>query len=236
MKLYKAAWLIVCAAVGLVGVSVMLLLSPPAFVFLFLSFGIVAIVVTQAVSGRSDMGSRRERLRRLITAALIAGTAAGAFVGLAVILGAGVLLLVACLVVSSPTIVHAYGRWLASTSGDGVRHLDAIARAISYAGAPTWTPVQPVLGPRSLSDQQLRQTWQNSYLTLQERPTVSRAMAIVEERAMQLAEFERRNPAGFTMWLASGASAAGIPLTYLVERRAACPGINWDEPIPGQEW
>ena len=229
MKIYRTAWLLASAAGVVVGVSVLLLLSPPALVFLFLSFG----VVTSVVSGRFVVGSRSERLRRMSKAAVLGGSAASAFVGLAVVLGAGVLLLTAFLVVTSPAIIQTYGRWLARTSGDGVRHLDVIARAISCAGAATYAPV---LGPPPPSDQQLRQEWQSSYLALQEELTVCQAMAIVEERALQLEEFERRNPAGFMMWLASGASAAGIPSTYLVERRADYPGINWDELISGQEW
>ena len=229
MKIYRTVWLLATAAAAIVGVSVMMMLSPPAFVFLFVSFGLV----TSVVSGRFVLGSRQERLRKIGTAALLGGSAASGFVGLGVVLGGGVLLLVAFLVVSSPATIQVYGRWLAGTSGDGVRHLDEIARAISYAGAATYAPV---LGPPPPSDQELRQAWQSSYLALQQVPTVSQAMAIVEERALQLTEFERRNPAGFMMWLASGASAAGIPSTYLVERHADHPAIDWDALISGQEW
>ena len=40
-------------------------------------------------------------------------------------------------------------------------------------------------------------------------------MRIVEERGGYLDELERRNPAAFAAWLASGATAAGNPLPYL---------------------
>jgi hypothetical protein len=236
MRTYRAVWLLGCATLGLLGVGVALLLSPAAVAVVFLGSAVAAMVVTEVVSrtgrqGRAD-GSR---LRRTGTVGVLAGTTAAAFVGLAVALGAGVFLLLVALVGSSPATVGAYGRWLTSTPGDGTGRLHAIAEALSYAGAASCGPHQLVPIPVPLSDRELTDAWSATYVAMQQPSSIGEHLRLIEQRAAYLAEFERRNPAGLTTWLASGASPAGIPLVYLVERRAAYPAINWDALISGQD-
>jgi hypothetical protein len=236
MRIYRAVWLLGCAALGLLGVGVALLLSPAAVAVVFLGSAVAAMVVTEVVARTGRLGAEGgSRLRRTGTVGVLAGSTAAAFVGLAVALGAGVFLLVVVLVVGSPATVGAYGRWLTSTPGDGVGRLHTIAEALSYAGAASCGPYQPVPLPVPLSDRELTDAWSATYVAMQQPTSTAEHLRLIDQRAAYLAEFERRNPGGLTTWLASGASPAGIPLVYLVERRAAYPAIDWDALISGQD-
>lgn len=234
MSAYRIVWLVVCAALALVGISVAFILSPAAVLVLFLTFAFVGALLTLVVV--SEHGKRPPRVRTwlVVNSALVGGTVAAAFVGFAVILGPGVFLLVFFVLVSSPYAVSAYSRWLDSAPTPSAAQLDALARACAYA-SPECVPIQPMSELHLLTDEQLCQAWRASYLALQERSSGVQMTGTVQERQRYLDEFERRNASGLTAWLASGARAAGNPLPYLVQGRADCPATNWDELIGGQD-
>lgn len=235
MRAYRIVWLVLCAALAMVGASVAFVVSSAALAVVFPAFAVVGSILAHAVV--SEYGARRasNRTRLLATGALVGGTTAGAFVGFAVILGAGVFLLGLLVLVSSPHAVGAYGRWLGSAPKPSADQLDALARAFAYA-SPEYVPIQPLSGPRLLTDEQLCQGWRASYPALQERSSAIEMMRAVEERRRFLDEFERRNASGLAAWLASGARAAGNPLPYLTEHHPPHPAINWDELIREQDW
>jgi hypothetical protein len=56
MKAYRVGWMVVCAAICVVGVGVVFVLSSAALLFLFLSFAIVGSILTPAVAGPSGTG------------------------------------------------------------------------------------------------------------------------------------------------------------------------------------
>jgi hypothetical protein len=236
MNFYRKVWQLACAGLGLLGLGVALLLSPAALAFIFASFAVAAVVVTEAAAKAGRLARPHgSRVRRMATVALGGGSAAGGFVGLGVALGPGVFLIVLSLVVSAPATIAAYGRWLASTPDDGDGRLHKMAQALSYAGAASCAYMEPGLTQLPMNDQELAQAWSASYRALQAPASIRHQLRVVEERATYLAEFERRNAAGLTTWLASGASPEDIPLICLTERRAAYPAINWDELITDQD-
>lgn len=234
MRTYRVVWLFVWVMIALVGVSVAFIASPAALGFLFLAFAALGSMLPLSIVG--DYGNRcaRDRIRLIAKGALIGGTTAGSFVGFAVTLGAGVFLLVVFLMISSPSALSAYGRWVSSAPKPSAAQVEALARALAYANPEYVPPVQQLGDLRLCTDEQLCRDWRSSYFALQAESSSTGMTRAVEERQRYLDEFERRNRSGFAAWLASGARAPGDPLPYLTGGAVAHPTINWDELTRGQ--
>jgi hypothetical protein len=65
------------------------------------------------------------------------------------------------------------------------------------------------------SDAELCRAWRVSYAQLQTHGGAARAEHLAEQRRTYLDELQRRSPAGFAAWIASGARAGGDPARYL---------------------
>jgi hypothetical protein len=238
MKAYRVAWLVLCVLLVIIGVSVAFFLSPAALACIFLVLSAAGSIATVCLV-RDDRGSsRRNRTRLVVNSAVVTGATGGAFVGFAVLLGAGAFLLVALVVASSPYAVGSYSRWLKSGPHPSAAQVDALARALAYA-SPEYIPVAWAPEPgelEQLTDEQLCQQWRASYMALQQRTSMAKTIETVAERQRYLDEFERRNARGFAAWLTSGARAPGNPLPYLIGSRLEHPTINWDELTRGQDW
>lgn len=233
MRVYRWAWLLVCATLVAVGVTVVLFMSAAVLVFLFLSFAAVGVVLTLAEAGEAS-AAQMSRARRVVSGGLLAGTLAPAYVGLAVVLSAGVFLMVLLFAASSPYAVSAYARWMRGDStSPAAPKVPPAARAPRFsASAPGWAPPprSPELSRLSIED--LCQAWCASYLLLMERSagtTTNALIATVQERQSYLDELERRNAAGLAAWLASGARVASNPLPYFGRDRVDRAAINWDD-------
>jgi hypothetical protein len=236
MKTYGVLWLVVSIPLAMVGMSLALVLSPAGLGAVFIAFAATGAALMKCAVREFKKRPRQERARLALRGALIGGTTAGAFVGFAVLLGANVFLLAVLVLGSSPFAVGAYARWLRSATTPSAAQLDALARALAYAG-PNYVPFVPSSELDAFTDEQLCQAWRASYLALQQQQlSTSQMLATVAERQKYLDEFERRNPSGFVAWLASGARAPGNPLPYLVGTRYDNPSINWDELTRGQDW
>jgi hypothetical protein len=239
MKVYRLAWLIVCATLAALGVAVLLLLSPAALTYLFGVSAALGAILTLPAAVKHGTRPRTASARRVLTGALGGGTLASACVGFAIVLGAGVFLLILAVAVSSPYAVGAYIRWMGSVPASSTMPVAGWASGVLYPTglaypAPGWAP--PQVGPdlRRLSTHELCRAWCASYLILVDRSSGSMTKAVlatVEERQSYLDEFERRNATGLAAWLASDARVASNPLPYLVEDRADRSVINWDELI-----
>jgi hypothetical protein len=233
MNAYRAVWTTVWGVLALVGAGATLVLSPGALVFLFVTFAVSGALMTPAVVSDYVQRPLRERRRLTTTGAMVGGTTVSAFVGHAVVLGAGVFALCLLALASSPPAVSAYGRWLRAAPTPSQAQLDAMARGLAYA-SPDYVPIQPIPELRLLTDEQLCRRWRSSYVALQSAVSAARMMRTVEERQRCLDELERRNATGLAAWLASGARAAGNPLPYISEDCSCRPAINWDELLRGQ--
>jgi hypothetical protein len=234
VKAYRVGWMVVCAALCAVGVGVLFIVSSATLLFLFVSFAMVGPILAPAVAGDFWDRPPRERAGLLVTGAVVGGTVADAVVGLAVILGVGVLPLVLVGLASSPYAVDVYRRWVVSAPSPPA--------ARSVTSAPTMPrtqrehpSVQSVSDLQRLTDEQLCQGWRASYLALQVRPSATATLETVELRQRYLDELQLRSSRGLTAWLASGARAAGNPLPYLVADRVDAHPINWDELTRGQD-
>jgi MFS family permease len=231
MEIYRVLWLSVCVPLGAIGAAVGLVVSPAAVVFLRIAAGAVGSVTLclfDAYWGRSTTG----RLRLLAGGALVGGTGGGAFVGIASLLGPGVLLLAAVVLAGSPYAVKVSGRWLRSLRTPSTAQLDAVARAFAYA-SPEYAQFRAPV--RDLTDEQRCKRWRASYRASQrQQSSAVKLIAGVAERQMYLEELERRNSSGFAAWLAAGAEAAEDPLPYLNGDRVDAPAVDWDELTRGQ--
>jgi ABC-type polysaccharide/polyol phosphate export permease len=81
-KAYRVVWLIVCAAFGVVGVSVAFHAAPYNLVVLSVECGVAAGVWSLLVVRFRD-SSRRSRVRFVLLVGLAGAAAGGAFVGFA---------------------------------------------------------------------------------------------------------------------------------------------------------
>jgi hypothetical protein len=237
MKVYRILWLAVCVLLAMIGASVAFVVAPlPMTVLSFVFAAISAIVAwTWTLQSQDTQHPPRDRMRVMTTSALVGGTTVGAFVGLTVLLGAGVFLLVIVVLASAPYALSAYGRWLRSLPTPSAAQLDTMARSLAYT-SPEYLAFQPPSELSDLTAEELCGSWRASYAALQHQPSAAQTMATVAERHRYLDELERRNPSGFAAWLASGARTPGNPLPYLTRERAHHPAINWDELTRGQDW
>lgn len=231
MKVYRVVWLIVCAAFALVGVSVAFYASPAEMLLMSVASAVVTTSWSVLVVGHEDR-TRGSRARRLLGAALVGGTTGGAFVGYAVVFGAGVILLAMALLGTSPYAIRAYGRRLRATAETSGARFDAVVAAFAYTGLG-FVPVQRGSELCMLTDEQLCEAWRSSTTALR-GGSPHRLKRTVEDRQRYLDELERRNPNGIAVWLACRDTAERDPLVYLVEGWADLPKVDWDELTRGQ--
>jgi hypothetical protein len=231
MRAYRVVWLIVCAAFGVVGVSVAFYAAP---------YGLVVLSVECAVSAgiwsllvvRYRERSRRSRARFVLVASLAGGAAGGAFVGLAVVLGPGVIVLAIALVGTSPVVLKAAARALRAAWASSGGHFELAGSALAYTGLG-FVPIARGDHLSLLTDDQLCEAWRSSTTALHGCST-QRVKGIVDQRQRYLDEFERRNPTGLKVWLASTDTAGCDPGVYLIERWIDLPVADWDELTRGQ--
>jgi hypothetical protein len=224
MEPYRVVWLSVCVLMGVIGAAVAVVLSPVAMAFLFLVFGAVGSLLAFCLVDAYWECGTVGRLRLLAGGWLAAGIGVGAFVGLASLLGPGVLLLAAAVSAGSPSAVKASRRWFRSVRTPSTAHPDAVARAFAYASPESGRIPAPQL--RDLTDQPLRKRWRPSYRTAQPPPSSAvKPIAADATRQRYLDELERRNSSRFRGLDGRGPDTAADPLPFLVGDRV----VDWDE-------
>ena len=231
MRVYRVAWSIVCGSLAAVGLAVLAIISLAVLMTLLVVFALLGVTLVFAAADETGNTTERVRPRRVLAGAMAAGTAAPAFVGLAAVLGPGVLLLVPVVAATAPSAMSLYARWLRAATTPPNMSIAAWAPGL-VSPVPEWAPPQVRPDLDLLSTEELCQAWCASYLVLKDRSSRREAkatLATVQERQRYLDELERRNTTGLTAWLASGARVASNPLPYLVENRTERPAINWDE-------
>jgi len=224
-KMYRVTWLVGCAGVAAVGVTVLAIHSLAVLVTLFVAFALVGATLVLAWAGESGESPGPGSARRTFAGAVAAGTAAPAYVGLAAVLGPSVLILIVVVAATSPSAMSLYGRWLRAASAPTNVSFAAWAPGFAYP-LPGWVPPQRPPDLHLMSTEELCQAWCASYLVLRDRSSrgeAKAALATVAERQRYLDELERRNASGLTAWLASGARVASNPLPYLTETRKRAP-------------
>lgn len=168
------------------------------------------------------------------TAALMIGVGAAIHASPAALLDQRVAWLGLFALLSSPPAVRTYGRGLRSLPTPSAAQLDAFARVFAHADVG-YVGVLPPPDPRGLTDEELCQRWRASCLYLRHRPSPAQVMREVEQRQIDLDEFERRHPAGYAAWLASGAGNVDDLTPYFLGGRVGDATINWDELTLGRD-
>jgi hypothetical protein len=234
MTTYRTWWRIACTALLLIGVSAAVNASPEALPVAFMVVAVAcALVSLRAIRLRGSARAGLVRARIVATSALVGGTTAAALVGFAGLLGERVALLGVFVLVSSPSAVRKYGRWLRSVPTPSAAQLDAFARV--FAIDMGYVGVQLPPAPQVLTDQELCQRWHASCLYLRRRPPRAQLVREVERRQTYLDEFERRYPRGYAAWLTSGAGALEDLTPYVIGGRVDHAAINWDELTRGRD-
>lgn len=231
MKAYRVVWLIVCAALGVVGVSVAFHAAPDHFVVLSVECGVASGIWSLLVA-RHGARSRRSWARFVCLTSLAGGVAGGAFVGFAVVFGPGVVALVLALAGTSPAALRLAARAVRAALAPSEGYFEIAGNALAYSGLG-FVPVQRGDDLGLLTDEQLCDAWRTSTAALRQC-TPQRLKRIAAQRQRYLDEFERRNPKGLKVWLTSSDTAACDPRVFLVEGWADLPAVDWDELTGGQ--
>ena len=155
----------------------------------------------------------RRGLRALLECGAVLGFAATAVMGALAVLGVlGCLVLLPFLgtqrLISG--VVTSYVRdrfgWADPATGLGPGQVDRLETSVGR---------QERVELDLLDDVALCRTWRHSFLRVESAASADTLHTVAEHRRRCLDEIERRNPAGFAAWLASGGHAASDPLPFL---------------------
>ena len=136
---------------------------------------------------------------------------------------------------SSPSAVRTYGRGLRSLPTPSAAQLDAFARVfahadVGYVGNPA--PARPARAHRRGVVPALARQLSCTCGVGPRRPQVMRE---VQQRQIDLDEFERRHPGAYAAWLASGPENLDYLTPYDLGGRVGDTTINWDELTLGRD-
>ena len=171
-------------------------------------------------------------VRGALLGTCVAGSSVGAFTGLTTIIGPVAVLVVLVAVATSPWAVRFVRDWLREVLSSD-EQFDTWLQTLAWA-SPGFVPFQPFPQVQPMTDQQLCAAWCASYPAGGRRPAPG-VPARRQERDGYLGELQRRHPAAFAAWLASGATPSSDPLPYLNLPLSDRETINWDELIGGQD-
>lgn len=219
MNLYGRVWLASSAA--LVGIGILLaMISLPvsALVGLSLLAAALACAILGIREGQTDVARLRcsaRFVRKYLQVALVGAAIGQATVGWVAATGPLGVTVVVLLTASAPPTVS----WVRQKRGS---HPEATPPADSESehghltSASTWLPAAPAVGQPMdhLSDEDVVFAWRCSYIVLIRARSAAELTSIIDIRSRCLDELERRNPTGFTRWIAAGARAASDPSRY----------------------
>jgi hypothetical protein len=192
---YRRLWRATCTVFGALGLAVGFGVLPIEAVMTFVVLSVTAGLTVAIERDSGHRGSALHGSGRWIRIAAMAYGTWIAVLGLGQLLGVGFFLVALGLTASSPPAVRAYlRRWRSSTDDE-----------YEYTAASTT---------------QLCRAWQASYAGLQSAESHSVRLRIIDARQRCLDELERRDPVGFSAWLASAASPAGSPERFIAPRQS----------------
>ncbi|MGH3098271.1 MAG: hypothetical protein ACRDMV_19990 [Streptosporangiales bacterium] len=258
MSVYRCVWLTVACTLAAAGIGLTFLALPVAAVVdaviagAFVG-GAAAAVTLHWLAGRPPSTGRQVVVgTRVAVRDVAAAGIAGATVGLALagtidLLGAmafGMDLIVGgVLVASSPPAIRRYAAGPAVPTEPAPAPLPAEPRtapaptesrtapAPPREAAPPREPALEALALRSLSYAELCRAWHASYGELAGTGDAADRSRLALTRRSYLDEFERRDPAAFTRWLADIARAAVNPASS-IPTPSPRPNRHGDEPRP----
>lgn len=223
MEKYRTVWLSLVVAAATIGAwTTLTAWSLAGGLSTFVACSIIGACVATAMTGEL-------RWQAAVAAGLLCGLAVLGILGLGLILEVLLIPLLLIMAVSSPTAVVWFRRFVYWHNTAVVPDESGAAPSESASGtdpSPAGVvvePDEPEMDPavEAMDDAALCLAWRMSYLALERPLPFASRLRWVERRQECLDELERRNPSGFSAWLASGARAAGDPSKYILraERR-----------------
>ncbi len=125
-------------------------------------------------------------------------------------------------------------RWLKSAPRPSAADVEAITSALLWA-SPGYVPIDLPPSLRLLPDDELCRRWRASCEQLDEPTSSVPGPEVVRERQELLDEIERRNPAGFSAWLASPAPTAASLALHLSRVPTGEGSLDWDVLLEREE-
>ena len=233
MNHYRVVWTAASGLLALIGTARAFTWSPGTVLPVLLAFflvGALTTFLTALLHGRTGL----RLVGPVVLGACISSAAAVAFIGYALLLGAGVWLLALGVLLTSPYVIGTCRGWIASAPTPSTAQLQAAVTALAYA-SPGFVPIDALLDLRLLTDDQLQRRWSDSWREPCAARTVEQQLRTARERQDLLDEMERRNPDGFGAWLLSDDQAfGGLPPRLDQADAASCP-IDWDALLHDQD-
>ena len=224
----RIAWWLGAALVAFGGAAAALFTLPPVVGVLVVGgAGGVSVLRWVSLRGATTHGVRRALGHRTVVTTWAAAGSLIVGLGVLTVTGMSGLLLLGLLVVTSPPAVARYC----------VLFPELLPLYILLRRAPTLGPVVSRRGAStlpltSLSVEQLCRAWRHSSSTIGRARTVAERTAATTIRAGYLDELERRDPAGFSAWIAKSPPPSGDPSRYV--RRASRGRAPWLGRLRGQ--
>lgn len=218
MSTYREVWGFIVGVLTAVGVSLALLLVP------WDTLGFITLVLLMAVAAVTWACAESRGWSQALWLGLLTMCALVGAIGYLTLLGPAGAVPVTVAALSSPPLVRALSRDRRGTPADDWPVVPSPrASTAEVSAAASWSVEQTLSrqswmtgSSREMEPTALCRAWRESCLAL-EQPVSARCKAgIVQRRRELLDELERRNPAGFTAWLASGARPAEDPRRYIV--------------------
>jgi hypothetical protein len=232
MRWYRLAWISVAATLAVLGILAGGAASPASAMLAFTFFAVSAAIAVLAASQTDGPRVHSRTFRHALIGAGIAGSSAAAVLGLSTIAGPSTALVVAfALTATSPRTINTLRRWSGAVRPSGDQ-LDAVMHALACS-SPGFVPFQRVPTELPATDERLCRAWCASFVALASTYAGGKFIRIVEDRREYLDELDRRNPAGFSAWLASGPTACDNPLPYVSLGHVEPAPINWDDLLEG---
>lgn len=229
MSVYRSAWLTVACILAAAGIVLTFVVLPrTAVVDAVIAGAFVGAALTAALrywlanraqdTGRQVAVGTRLGVRDVVTAGVVGATVGLALAGSIGLLGPAAfgmdVLTCAALAASSPPAIRRYAGWTAPSHPappEPSPPSTVAAPTPPRPKAPAHQPGEDTASLRSLSYAELCRAWQDTYVDLEGTGDAAVRSQLAALRRAYLDEMERRDPAGFTRWLADVGRAAANP-------------------------
>lgn len=217
MRIYRLLWWSLAVPIGLLGLAAAIATSSvPTVVIVFAIMALCLGALSANLQSLDGEGTTSGPISMSIVGkhGCAAGAAVVALYGLSSLIGGGVIPLALVLGLICPAMAD---RWRAGRRSPRPEQprvyrdepLPASADARGGCATPT---------VEAMTCTELCMAWRRSFVELQRTESAETRSMIAAHRQQILDELERRNPDGFSDWLASGARAPSDPSRYLLDR------------------
>jgi hypothetical protein len=213
MGAYRIAWWILAVPLGSIGVAAAVASSSlPATIVIFglmaACLGVLSAIL-HSLDGEGQV-CRPISVSTVIRHGCAEGVAVVALYGMTGLIGPAAVPLILLLAFAHPTVVH---RWRTGVGRHSAGRTTTDTRR-AHPGLTSERTEYSTPDLEALTNVQLCMEWRRSFIALQRTADVAELVTITTFRQRLLDELERRNPEGFSDWLAC-ARAPSNPARYL---------------------